>query len=67
MKSVVLGKYGMVYRVDSNFVKLYPKKEFIRVSVRQGKKWKATRVSRKAQLRQVVPRIRKALQRSLSA
>jgi len=64
MKSVTQGKYAMVYRVKWNFVALHPKKEFIRLSVRENKRWRATRVSRKAQIPKLVPRIRKALLRS---
>ncbi len=67
MKSVVQGRYAMVYRVDRNFVALHPKKEFVRVGVREKKKWKETRVSSKAQLRRLFPRIRRALQRSMMA
>jgi hypothetical protein len=66
VKAVGEGKYRMAYRVRNNFAVIYPKKEFIRLAVRTGKKWKKTRVSRKVQLEKVMPRIRKAFQQSLS-
>jgi len=65
VKSVRQGNYGMAYRVKRNFVVLYPKKEFVRVGVRENRKWKETRVGRKVQLRGLLKRIRKALHRSM--
>ena len=66
MKSVLHSKYAVFYRVGTNFVGLYPKKQFLRVAVREGSKWKKVRIKHKGQLRSVVKRIRKALSRSLS-
>lgn len=65
MKSVIQGKYAMAYRVKTNFVVIHPKQEFIRISVRRNKHWDETRVDQKAQLRKLMPRIRKALRQSL--
>lgn len=66
MKSVVRGKYAMAYRVTTTFVLMHPKKEFIRMSLKNSSHWKQIRIAKKAQIRRIVPRIRKALQRSLS-
>lgn len=65
MKSVVHGKYAMAYRVTTNFVVLHPKQEFIRISMRSDKHWKETRIEQKAQIRKLMPRIRKALRQTL--
>jgi hypothetical protein len=35
VKSVVLGLHSVVYRVQTDFTGLHPKKEFVRVSVRE--------------------------------
>lgn len=66
MKSVQRGNYGMVYRVKRNFAVLYPKKTFVKVSVRENKKWKQIRIGRKAQIKILLPRVRKALQRTMT-
>jgi hypothetical protein len=65
MKSVVHGKHAMAYRVTTNFVVVHPKQEFIRISVRSDKHWKETRIDQKAQIRKLMPRIRKALRQTL--
>ena len=65
MKSVPHGSYSMFYRVEENFLAVHPKKEFVRVSVKEKKRWKARRIKRKAQLPNLFSRIRKALVRSL--
>jgi hypothetical protein len=66
MKSVVHRKYAVFYRIGSNFVGLHPKKEFVRITVREGKRWKKVRLRRKSQLRAITKRIKRALSRSLS-
>jgi hypothetical protein len=66
IKSFVHGKYAVFYRVGSNFVGLNPKKQFVRISIREGNRWREVRVKRKSQLRTMTKRIRKALSRSLS-
>jgi hypothetical protein len=66
MKSVIQGNYAMVYRVRTNFAGLHPKKEFIRIRLREKKKWKGIRVSKKSQFDSLVPKLRKALRLSLS-
>ena len=66
MKSVLHSKYAVFYRVGTNFVGLFPKKQFVRVEIREGSKWKKVRIKDKAQLRAVTKRIKKALSRSLA-
>jgi hypothetical protein len=66
MKSVLHSKYAVFYRVGTNFVGLYPKKQFLRVAIREGSKWKKVRIKHKGQLKSAIKRIRKALSRSLS-
>jgi len=64
VKSVPQGKYAIAYRVKKRFALLYPKKEFVRVGIKENKKWKETRVERKSQLHGLLQRVRKALHRS---
>jgi hypothetical protein len=66
MRSVTHGSYALFYRVRSNFVGLYPKKEFIRITIREKRRWKVVRIKRKSQLKALIRKIRKALDRSLS-
>ncbi len=65
MKSFPHGSHSMFYRVRKNFLALHPKKEFVRVSIKEKKRWKERRVKRKAQLPSLFSRIRRALVRSL--
>jgi hypothetical protein len=67
MKSGPHGRYGIYYRITRNFVGLIPTKNHIRVNLKEGLKWRNINVSNEAQLRRVVPKIRKALERTLEA
>jgi hypothetical protein len=64
IRSVQLGNYGMAYRIRHNFAALYPKKNFVRVSVRESSKWRPSRIKRKSQVRAIISRIRRAVRRS---
>ena len=66
MRSVLHSRYAVFYRVGTNFAGLYPKKQFIRVAVREGTKWNKVRIKHKGQLKSITKRIKKALSRSLS-
>jgi hypothetical protein len=66
IRSVTHGSYALYYRVKSNFVGLYPKKEFVRIKIREKSGWRVVRVKRKNQVKALIRRVRKALDRSLS-
>ena len=66
IKSVLHSKYAVYYRIGTNFVGLYPKKQFVRVEVREGNKWKKIRVKHEGQIRATAKRIKKAMARSLA-
>lgn len=64
-KCIRLGKYGLVYRASKNFVALYPRKNHLRLHIREKKGWKKHNIAKESQLRRLVPQIRKALERGL--
>jgi hypothetical protein len=66
MKSVPHSKYAVYYRVVTNFAGLVPKKQFVRVEIREGNKWKKVRVKHKGEIKATIKRIKKAMNRSLA-
>lgn len=65
IKSVRRGHDAMYYRVARNFVGIKPRKQHIHVSIKEGRGWSRHNVSSGARLSHLMPRIRKALERSL--
>jgi hypothetical protein len=66
MRSAPHGSYALFYRVKNNFVGLFPKKQFIRMKIREKTRWRVVRIKRKSQLRALIRKVRRALDRSLS-
>jgi hypothetical protein len=64
IKCVKLGKYGLVYRVRRNFVALYPRKNHLRLHIREKKGWRKHNVKQASQVRRVFIQIRQAMERS---
>jgi hypothetical protein len=67
MKSVPHGSHALFYRVERNFVGVMPKKQFVRIKIREKSGWNVFRVKRNGQLSTILKRVRKALDRSLSS
>lgn len=65
MKLAPRGRYALYYRVTRNFVGFRPRKKHLHVSIKEGSGWRDVNISNEAQLRRVIPRIRKALDRIL--
>jgi hypothetical protein len=63
--SVPRRPHCIFYRAGTNFVGLYPKKEFLSVRIREKKRWKLRRIKTKAQLPALFSRVREAMARSL--
>jgi hypothetical protein len=65
IRSVKHGNYALTYRLTKNFASIRPRKKHLRVSFLEGSGWKSVNISREGQLRRVIRRVRKALERTL--
>jgi hypothetical protein len=59
-------EYAIVYRTTKNFAELHPKEEHLRVTIKQSKGWNSRNIEKTGQMRSLLPKIRQALERTLS-
>jgi hypothetical protein len=58
-------EYGIVYRTTKNVAEMNPKEEHLRVGVKESKGWKQRNIEKAGQLSRLLPKIKKAIERSL--
>jgi hypothetical protein len=66
IKPVPRGRYALYYRVTHNFIGLRPRKKHLHVSVKEGRRWRESNLFNEAQLKRIIPHIRRALERARS-
>jgi len=59
------GRYAIYYRLTRNFIGMRPRKKHLHVSIKDASGWRDFNISSETQMRRLVPRIRKALTRTL--
>lgn len=64
LRSVRHGKGKIVYREARNFAALLPRKKHLRVDIKQPREWQKRNIKTDGQLRRVLPRIKRALERA---